>query len=64
MFTGIVEEVGRIKAIGSGVLQVSASRVLEDVQLGDSIAVNGICLTVTEFNSSSFRADVMPETVR
>lgn len=64
MFTGIVEEVGRIKAIGSGVLQVSASRVLEDVQLGDSIAVNGICLTVTEFNSGSFRADVMPETVR
>ena len=64
MFTGIVEEVGRIKSIGSGVLQVSASRVLEDVQLGDSIAVNGICLTVTEFNSGSFRADVMPETVR
>ena len=64
MFTGIIEEVGRVKAIGSGVLQVSASRVLEDVQLGDSIAVNGICLTVTEFNSSSFRADVMPETVR
>ena len=64
MFTGIIEEVGRVKAIGSGVLQVSASRVLEDVQLGDSIAVNGICLTVTEFNSSSFRADVMPETVK
>ena len=64
MFTGIIEEVGRVKAIGSGVLQVSASRVLDDVQLGDSIAVNGICLTVTEFNSSSFRADVMPETVK
>lgn len=64
MFTGIIEEVGRIKAIGSGVLQVSASRVLEDVQLGDSIAVNGICLTVTEFSGSSFRADVMPETIR
>lgn len=64
MFTGIVEEVGRIKAIGSGVLQVSASKVLEDVQLGDSIAVNGICLTVTEFSGSSFRADVMPETIR
>lgn len=64
MFTGIIEEVGRIKAMGSGVLQVAASKVLEDVQLGDSIAVNGICLTVTEFNSSSFWADVMPETVR
>ena len=64
MFTGIIEEVGRVKAIGSGVLQVSASRVLEDVQLGDSIAVNGICLTVTEFSSSSFRADVMPETIK
>ncbi len=64
MFTGIIEEVGRVKAIGNGGLQVSASRVLEDVQLGDSIAVNGICLTVTEFSGSSFRADVMPETIR
>ncbi|MGM9539593.1 riboflavin synthase [Anaerovibrio sp.] len=64
MFTGIIEEVGRVKAIGNGVLQVAASRVLENVQLGDSIAVNGICLTVTEFGGGSFRADVMPETIR
>lgn len=64
MFTGIVEEVGRVKAMGNGSLQIAASKVLEDVQLGDSIAVNGICLTVTSFDKGSFRADVMPETIR
>lgn len=63
MFTGIVEEVGRIKSIGNGVLYVKARKVLEDVQLGDSIAVNGVCLTVTEFTPESFQADVMPETI-
>lgn len=64
MFTGIVEEVGKVKAIGNGILQIEASKVLEDVQLGDSIAVNGICLTVTSFGSHSFQADVMPETLK
>lgn len=64
MFTGIVEEVGHVKAIGNGILQIEASRVLEDVHLGDSIAVNGICLTVTRFSSHSFQADVMPETIK
>lgn len=64
MFTGIVEEVGRVKAIGNGILQIEASKVLEDVHLGDSIAVNGICLTVTSFSSHSFQADVMPETIK
>ena len=64
MFTGIVEEVGRVQSIGSGVLQIGACEVLKDVRLGDSIAVNGICLTVTGFDRSSFRADVMPETIR
>lgn len=67
MFTGIVEEVGSLKAIRnsgeSAVLQISASKVLEDVKLGDSIAVNGVCLTVTNFGSDFFEADVMHETV-
>lgn len=64
MFTGIIEEVGKVKSIGGGVLQIAAHKVLEDVQLGDSIAVNGICLTVTSFTAGSFRADVMPETIK
>jgi len=68
MFTGIVEEMGRVERItGAGkALQVmiNCSTVLEDVHLGDSIAVNGICLTVTAFNKSSFAADIMPETYR
>lgn len=64
MFTGIVEEVGQVKAVGNGTLQIQATKVLEDVKLGDSIAINGICLTVTGFNSHSFQADVMPETIK
>lgn len=64
MFTGIIEEVGTVQRIGAGTLQIAASKVLTDVQLGDSIAVNGICLTVTQFDAHSFCADVMPETVR
>lgn len=50
--------------IGGGSLVIDCHKVLEDVQLGDSIAVNGVCLTVTHFDKSSFTADVMPETVR
>ena len=64
MFTGIIEELGRVDSIGSGRLSILASKVLEDVQLGDSIAVNGICLTVTGFDRKHFTADVMPETIR
>ena len=64
MFTGIIEELGKVDSIGSGRLSILASKVLEDVQLGDSIAVNGICLTVTGFDKKHFTADVMPETIR
>ncbi|SDP64186.1 riboflavin synthase [Selenomonas ruminantium] len=64
MFTGIIEEVGRVARIGGGSLVIDCQKVLEDVHLGDSIAVNGVCLTVTHFDRSSFTADVMPETVR
>ncbi len=64
MFTGIVEEVGTAKALRSGKLSVSADRVLEKTRLGDSVAVNGACLTVTALDSASFTVDVMPETLR
>jgi len=64
VFTGIVEEMGRIKLAKPGNLVISATRVLNGIELGGSIAVNGVCLTVASFNSSSFSADVMPETLR
>jgi len=67
MFTGIIEELGKIKSAkksgNSVALTLDASVVLSDVKLGDSIAVNGVCLTVTSFNTKSFTADVMPETM-
>ncbi len=64
MFTGIVEELGTVRSMGGGRLAVAAGRVLEGLQTGDSIAVNGICLTVTAFDRQGFQADVMPETIR
>lgn len=67
MFTGIVEEMGVIKSIRKGassaVLEIQAQVVLEDVHIGDSIAVNGVCLTVTSFTPTTFTADVMHETL-
>lgn len=68
MFTGIIEEIGHIKSIKHGgrsvVLEIGASRVLEETQVGDSIATNGVCLTVTAMGNGFFSADVMPETMR
>ena len=64
MFTGIIEEVGALERLAGGEIAICAEKVLEDVALGDSIAVNGICLTVTHFDAAHFTADVMPETVR
>lgn len=68
MFTGIIEETGRVKKVLpgnlSGQMEISASKVLEDIKIGDSICVNGVCLTAVEVGSSSFAADVMPETLR
>ena len=67
MFTGIVEEVGRIEKIEKGassqVLTIEAQTVLENTKIGDSIAVNGICLTVTSLKGRLFTVDVMPETI-
>lgn len=68
MFTGIVEEVGRIKRMPpagrAGALEIAARTVLEGTKEGDSIAVNGTCLTVTKLLPASFCADVMPATLR
>lgn len=67
MFTGIVEEIGTVKRIRQGqhsaVLEIHAEVVLEDAGIGDSIAVNGICLTVTTLFNNTFTADVMHETL-
>ena len=63
MFTGIVQEVGIIISIARGNLTVAANTILKGVELGGSIAVNGICLTVTKFDDKSFSVDVMPETL-
>ncbi|WP_332631561.1 riboflavin synthase [Halalkalibacter flavus] len=68
MFTGIIEEVGQIQEMRSSgesmVMKIGANRILNDVNLGDSISVNGVCLTVTSYTSTHFTVDVMPETVR
>lgn len=67
MFTGIIEEIGTVKSISmataSAKINISCKKILEDIHLGDSIAVNGICLTVTAFGDSNFSADVMHETL-
>lgn len=67
MFTGIVEEIGHIEAIEKGnrsaKLVITANKILQDIQLGDSIAVNGICLTACRISKSNFTADVMAETM-
>ncbi len=68
MFTGIIEEQGTIKDIKRGAVScsmtISASKVLEDTQIGDSIATNGVCLTVTSMDKTSYTCDVMAETLR
>ena len=64
MFTGIIEEVGRLKSLDGGRIEIFCEKVLEDVKIGDSINTNGICLTVVDFGENFFAADVMPETFR
>ncbi len=67
MFTGIIEEVGTVAALDPAAhgmrLTIQGKTILEDIHKGDSIAVNGICLTVTDFAANSFTADVMAETL-
>ncbi len=64
MFTGIVEEVGTVRSIQRDALVTQASQVLEGTRIGDSIAVNGVCLTVVTMDDSSFKVNVMPETLK
>lgn len=68
MFTGIIEEIGTIKNISGGTLSarlhIEAKHIMEDVKIGDSIAVNGVCLTVCTMTTTSFEADVMNETLK
>lgn len=67
MFTGIVEELGTIRSVrrgaASAVLSIGAAEVLSDLKIGDSVAVNGVCLTVTSLDDGGFTADVMHETL-
>lgn len=64
MFSGIVEELGHLRSFQDGVLQISAKKVLKGTKLGDSIAVNGACLTVTKLTARDFCVNVVPETLR
>ncbi len=68
MFTGIVAEVGRIRDVsrtaGSAVLTIGAERIMDALELGESVAVDGVCLTVTGRSDKSFTVDVSPETLR
>ena len=64
MFSGIVEDKGKVVSFKEGVLTVRSNLVLEDLKVKESISVNGACLTVTERTSDFFKVDVVPETIR
>ena len=63
MFTGIVEEVGKVTSTESGKLTISASDTLKGMEIGGSMAVNGVCLTITRLDTKQFTVDIMPETL-
>ncbi len=64
MYSGIIEEIGTVKDCSPTGLTIEANKVLDDLAIKDSIAVDGVCLTVTELGDSWFRVDTMPETLR
>ncbi|WP_054941409.1 riboflavin synthase [Paenibacillus ihuae] len=68
MFTGLIEEVGVLRGVSSGgemmVLNIGASLIMGDLKIGDSVSVNGVCLTATSIGEHSFTVDVMPQTYR
>ena len=64
MFTGIVEETGKVQTVTDRKIVIECHEVLENTKIGDSIAVNGVCLTVTEIGKNSFSADISPETFK
>ncbi len=64
MFTGIIEEIGRVTQVSSNKLVIAAGKVLRGMELGGSISVNGTCLTITNLNSNSFSVDITQETLK
>lgn len=62
MFTGIIEELGTVETVKSGNITIKCSKVTEDAEIGDSISVDGVCLTVTKFSENGFSADISQET--
>ncbi|MEX2237211.1 MAG: riboflavin synthase [Dehalococcoidia bacterium] len=64
MFTGIIQEVGTVREVGEGSLKIECRRALRNTKMADSIAVNGVCLTVIETDETSFTANVIPESYR
>ena len=64
MFTGIIEDIGKIKVINGNKIKVASGKIVNGLKNGDSIAVNGLCLTATGADKDSFTADIMPETMR
>lgn len=62
MFTGIIKEIGKVSSVQSGSLVIAAGDILQRVELGGSVSVNGVCLTITSFNADAFSVDIMPET--
>lgn len=64
MFTGIIEEIGKVSSFQSGRLTIAATGVLRGMELGESMAVNGVCLTVTNLSTNSFSVDIMSETLK
>jgi riboflavin synthase len=64
MFTGIIEELGKIRQITTNRIQIECKTVLTDLKIGDSIAVNGVCLTIVEIGKDFFTADISQETMR
>lgn len=62
MFTGLVEEVGKIRSLSNNILSIGCKKILNDSQIGDSIAVNGVCLTVTEKTSAYLSFHISPTT--
>lgn len=63
MFTGIIEETGKVLSITGGLLSISAERIFDDINTGDSIAINGTCLTVVTLGTSTLEADLSEETI-
>lgn len=64
MFTGIIEEVGIFEFLDNNIMTINCHKVLEDISIGDSISVCGVCLTVINFGNDFFKANISPETLR